>query len=129
MLPVRSATIPLRLALVAVLLAPVAGDAHALLVESTPADGATIPAAPPRVVLRFDSRIERQLTRAVLSRPDGTSLPLAAVPDDAGPDRIAFALPPLPPGDYRLTYRVLSVDGHSTPGLIRFTIRPGAAAP
>ncbi len=129
MVPVRSAAAGLALVLLAALLEPGVAAAHALLVESTPADGAILAAAPPRAILRFDSRIERQLTHLILGKPDGTRVPLEVDPGDAGPDRIAFTLPRLPPGEYRLTYRVLSTDGHATPGQIRFTIRPGATAP
>jgi methionine-rich copper-binding protein CopC len=109
-------------------LAPAVAAAHALLLESTPADGAVLAAAPPRAVLRFDSRIERRLARAVLTGPDGRAVALAVDPAgaDAHPDELALVLPALGPGEYRLAYHVLAVDGHATPGQIRFTVRPAS---
>jgi methionine-rich copper-binding protein CopC len=125
----RRPPIAFSLALVAILVAPAQARAHALLVESSPADGAVLAAAPPRAILRFDSRIEGQLARAILRGPDGRATALEADGSAEPPDRVSFALPALAPGDYRLTYRVISVDGHATPGQIRFTIRTEPVAP
>ena len=119
----------LSLALLATALAPCAAGAHALLLESTPADGAVLSAAPARAELRWDSRIERKLARVALDGPDGKEVALAPDPGEARPDRISLALPRLAAGSYRLTWRVLAVDGHASFGQIRFTIRPGSAAP
>ena len=124
--PHRLSLLPLVGAVVA--LAPGIGSAHAALLESTPRDGEVLAASPPAAVLRFNSRVEKRLTRVALTGPDGRSISLAVGPDLAGdpPDRVSIPLPPLPPGAYRLTYRVLAADGHATPGMIRFTIQRGA---
>jgi methionine-rich copper-binding protein CopC len=108
-------------------LVPSLASAHAALVESTPRDGEVIAAAPPAAVLRFNVRIERRLTRATLTGPDGRAIALPGAPvavEDA-PDRVSIPLPPLSPGAYRLTYVVLASDGHASPGLIHFTVGRG----
>ena len=109
---------------------PGVASAHAALLESTPRDGEVVATSPPAAVLRFNSRIEKRLTRVVLTGADGRDTALAAAPERAGdpPDRISIPLPPLPPGAYRLSYRVLAADGHATPGQIRFTVQGGGAA-
>jgi methionine-rich copper-binding protein CopC len=111
-------------------LAPLTAAAHAVLLESTPPDGATVSSSPRAAVLRFNSRIEKRLTRVALTDAKGHAVPLPAGPygADDPPDRLTIPLPPLPEGAYRLTYRVLAVDGHATPGLLRFTVRPAGDA-
>jgi copper resistance protein C len=100
---------------------PEAG-AHALLLESTPKHNAT-GAAPERLVLRFNGRIEKRLSRVVLvGGPDGASIPLDQ-PGEANPDTLAYPLPALGPGPWEARWRVLSVDGHFTEGRVRFTVR------
>lgn len=100
--------------------------AHALLVEAIPAEAATLEAAPPNLVLRFNSRIEHKLSRAALLQgEDGAPQPLA-IDATATPDRLIAALPALAPGSYVVDWQVLSVDGHRVAGKLRFQIRgPG----
>jgi copper transport protein len=109
---------------------PGVASAHAALVESTPRDGEVVASSPPAVVLRFNSQIEKRLTRAVLTGADGRTTALAAAEDGAedSPDRVSIPLPPLQPGAHRLSYRVLAADGHATSGLVRFTVQVGGAA-
>lgn len=100
--------------------------AHAILVHSTPADRAILDAAPKQVALRFNGRIEKKVSQLVLVGAKGkkiaTLTPVKGSASDA-PDSLEAALPPLPPGQYRIEYRVLANDGHLTPGEIRFTIQ------
>jgi methionine-rich copper-binding protein CopC len=102
--------------------------AHAALLESTPGDGEVVATSPPAVVLRFNSRIEKRLTRAVLTGADGRATTLAADESvEDSPDRVSIRLPPLPPGAHRLSYRVLASDGHASSGQIRFTVQGGGS--
>lgn len=122
------APIGLGTAALAVLLvagSPVSGSAHAIVVESTPAPDAVLAEPPERVVLRFNSKIERGLSRVTLGAVGGPpgAVPIVA-PDgtDQSPDRVVVSLHPLPPGRYVLRYKVLSADGHVTEGALRFTV-------
>lgn len=116
--------------LVGLLLAalPTAARAHALLVESTPKQDEVTNAAPAEVVLRFNARIEKGVSRVTLLGPGGDKVKLPPLPEDKDgpPDRLRVDLPALKPGAYKLEFRVLASDGHATPGLLRFTVPPPA---
>jgi len=60
---------------------------------------------------------------------DGRKVPLMPVsPELLGKgdeDRLVIPLPPLAPGSYLLRYKILSTDGHATPGILRFTVTGG----
>ncbi len=105
---------------------PPVARAHAIVLESTPAPEARLPASPPRVELRFNSRIEKRLSRVTLGRAGAApSLVPVAVDGDGGPpDRLVVPLEPLAPGRYVLRYRVMAADGHITEGSLRFTVDP-----
>ncbi len=103
--------------------------AHAIVVDSTPRDGAVLSAPPQLAVLRFNARIEKSLSSVKLFRSDGRSFPVRIETSGngagAGPDRLAVRLPHLGPGNYILQYKVLATDGHLTPGVLRFGILKG----
>ena len=100
--------------------------AHAIVLESTPGAGARLDRAPAAVVLRFNSRIEKRLSRVTLEqgRAQGPRQPLAVDPTSGGADRLVIPLPPQGAGSYVVRYRVLSTDGHITEGVLRFTVGP-----
>ena len=117
------------LALSVVLLVPQGHvAAHSLLIESVPAHGAKLSAAPSIALLRFNTRIEPALTRVSLveGRQRRTALEISK---ESVVDRIIVPLPPLAPGVYTLAYKVLAIDGHVTKGLIQFTILPAEISP
>ena len=101
--------------------------AHAVVVGSSPGDNEVLTRAPDKVVLRFDARIEKSLTRLSLTTSDGRTiqLPPPVNEDGENPDRLVVPLPGLGPGHYILRYKVLSTDGHATPGLLRFSVAAG----
>jgi methionine-rich copper-binding protein CopC len=120
--------IALIVALVAVVwsLHPSQAGAHAIVLESAPPRDAVLEHAPARVMLRFNSKIEKRLSRLTLAAGRSTPAPLAIAddgPDSAGqPDRLVAPLPLLGPGAYVVRYKVLSADGHITEGVLRFTV-------
>lgn len=111
-------------------LAAATAHAHAILLESSPVDNAALRAAPREVVLRFNARIEKGVSRfTLLDEKKRRKLVLPPQPKSGGtgaPDRIIIVLPDIGPGTYRLEYLVLATDGHATPGVIRFTVTGGA---
>jgi copper resistance protein C len=112
--------------------APAATQAHAILVDSTPKQDEVVTAAPKEVVLRFNARIEKNVARATLTDGSGQKIKMPPVPEDKDgpPERLIIPLPKLAPGSYRLEYRILASDGHSTPGLVRFKVKaPKVTAP
>ena len=104
-------------------LAPVSREAsaHALLLESAPKHETVAP-APTRLVLRFNGRIEKRLSRVVVAGgAPGRAITLDA-PEPSRPDTLVYPLPSLAPGPWEARWRVLSVDGHFTEGKVRFTV-------
>src|ERR1700730_13889307 len=82
-------------------LLPLTAAAHAIIVSAEPAVDAVLHAPSAPVVLRFNSRIDRERSRLTLLRPDGSSLPLPLAPTER-PDTLAARIDGLAPGRYRL---------------------------
>lgn len=99
------------------------GAAHSLLLESSPPAGSTV-VAPARLMVRFNNRVEKALSRLRLVDERGKARPLAVPAGDAPADRLTAALPPLPPGAYRVEWQVLSTDGHIVRGSFSFRVAP-----
>jgi methionine-rich copper-binding protein CopC len=103
----------------ALALSPGGAQAHAHLLRAVPADGSVLHAAPGRVVLTFSEAA--RLTALWLAPAAGARRPIAALPADAAAE-ISVALPPLAPGSYVLSWRVVGRDGHVVPGELHFTV-------
>jgi methionine-rich copper-binding protein CopC len=95
--------------------------AHAILVESTPAIGAEVPAGDVALRLRFNSRVDRPRSRLTLIRADKSTTVIPIMPE--GTDDLLLAKVNLPPGQYVVRWQVLAVDGHITRGDVPFTIK------
>jgi copper resistance protein C len=95
--------------------------AHAILEDSTPAAGASVPAGPLDLRFRYNSRIDRTRSRLTLTRPDHSRETIPIMPDPA-PDIIRCHLD-LTPGDYVVRWQVLAVDGHITRGEVQFVVK------
>jgi copper resistance protein C len=110
-------------ALWGLLAVPLDAAAHAIILESEPARDATLAEPPTRIYLRFNSKIEKRLTRVSITAADGRAVPLPVVADGSqAPDRISLPLAPLRPGAYVVRYKVLAADGHITEGALRFSV-------
>jgi methionine-rich copper-binding protein CopC len=117
-----------RLAVAAILgiiwacsVAPPAARAHAIILESTPAQGSTGP-APRRLILRFNSRLEKPLCSVQLVGPRQRGIALLRQEANAPPDTLAYPLPALAPGEYQARWKVMAADGHVTEGTVLFTV-------
>lgn len=114
-----------RLLLSAPLLAPLAGllarpaAAHAVLLSSEPAAGASVTAGSIAFSLRFNSRIDRNRSRAELIGGNGERRVLTISP--GGPDDTMEVTMIVPPGPNILRWQVLAFDGHITRGEVQFT--------
>lgn len=95
--------------------------AHAVIIDSVPAVDAVV-AGDSDVSLHFNSRIDHQRSRLTLIAPDGGASSLTIAPDSP-PDIVAAKLTGLAPGQYRLRWQVLAIDGHLTRGDIRFSVK------
>jgi copper transport protein len=103
--------------------------AHANLVSSTPAAGASLDTAPTAVTLEYSEELDPGFSRAQLF--DGQNQLVEPGPgqvDAAAPHTLHLILPDLPKGSYTVVFRVRSaVDGHVTEGSVPFGV--GVAAP
>jgi len=99
-----------------------AAHAHAHLTGSDPADGGTT-AAPAHIVLTFSEAA--RLTAVTLGREGAEARKLTPLPT-AMAARITLPLPPLEPGKYSLSWRVVANDGHLTAGALHFTVLESA---
>jgi len=106
---------------------PGQGEGHGIVVDSTPKHQETVP-APKRLVIRFNSRLEKHLCSVTLVGPQQGGVLLVRQEDDAPPDTLIYPLPALKPGPYRAKWKVLAADGHVTEGAIVFTVEGGTAA-
>ena len=99
---------------------PATANAHAILVDSSPAIHASVPAGHEAMTLRFNSRIDRQRSRLTLIAPDKTETRLPIGPDGAAD--VMTTAGDFKPGDYTVRWQVLAVDGHITRGDVPFTV-------
>lgn len=97
--------------------------AHSLLLESAPSAGATLATPPPELMLRFNNRIEKSLSRIRLLDDAGAVRQLDVAAEGAA-DRLTAAVPALPPGRWRVEWQVLSKDGHVVSGRFEFRLAP-----
>jgi len=106
---------------VVLLILPHGAWGHAIIVSSSPANGATVPQGPVSIHLRFNSRIDHSRSRLTLLAPDGGEQPLSATSDSPA-DGFDVDARALASGQWRLRWQVLSVDGHISRGDIPFTV-------
>ncbi len=106
------------------LLIPAGARAHAYLVKAVPAQRAVVFAAPSRVQLYFNERLEPKFcTLSVLDAKGNAVHAGDAIVGAEDPKQLAVGLKPLGSGVYTVRFRVLSVDGHVVADQYIFTVR------
>jgi methionine-rich copper-binding protein CopC len=111
------------LMLLAVLGLASAAAAHGVLERTEPRGGSTVKSAPAQVRLQFTGAIEPAYSQVQVLDGGGRRVDLGdgrVDPDNRALLRVS--LPALPPGRYRVAWRVLSVDSHVTEGDFTFRI-------
>lgn len=127
----RSVLVVLLALLPLLVVAP--ASAHSALIGSTPESGATIRSLPENIELRFNEPLS-DISPAVILRSDDETV-AELEPEIDGPVLRAAAPQDLPDGEYTVTWRVVSGDGHPIDGVVPFTLagegetEPAAAAP
>lgn len=105
-------------------LCPAPALAHAVLVKSVPAQRAALVEPPPRIELWFNERLEPAYSKASVTNEAGAQVDRRDVKVSAeDPRRLSLSLPPLMPGRYTVSFRVLSVDGHVVESRLTFTVK------
>jgi copper resistance protein C len=103
------------------LLAASPAFAHAILIDSAPASGGSVPAGKVDMTFRYNSRIDRDRSRLTLTKPDKSQVVLPIVPAGA-PNVIECDATLTTPGAYVVRWQVLAIDGHITRGDVPFTV-------
>ena len=98
-------------------------QAHSALLSSKPGAGESAASSPDRVELVFSVRVQPAMSSISLTGPDGARVisgPLQAAPD--GKTVWVDLKDPLPPGEYKVEWRVLSADDHTIKGDFVFNV-------
>jgi copper resistance protein C len=106
-------------------LLPVAAFAHAHLDHASPAAGSTVAKSPDEVSLWFTEALEAKFSTIEVRDAQGKSVQAGSATlarDNTAQLRVP--LKPLPPGTYKVIWRVLSVDTHRTQGDFTFRVGP-----
>jgi len=118
-----------RLALAVVCLAsillPLRAHAHAHLDHSSPATGSVLATAPKEVAIWFTEALEPKFSTIEVHDAAGAAMqvgPATLAPDNTA--ELLVTLKSLPPGTYKVIWRVLSVDTHRTQGEFDFKVGP-----
>ncbi len=100
--------------------------AHARVKRANPPVGGTIAASavPAEIQVWFSERVEPAFSTILVVNSAGTRMDRGAVRADAGDNtQLRVALQPLAPGLYRVIWRVVSADTHTTNGSFPFRVR------
>ncbi len=95
--------------------------AHAVLLESSPENGAKVAGEAVTIHLRFGGRIDPRLSSLKLIKPDESEAALT-MDSVASQDVLQAKAANLPDGPYRIRWQTLSVDGHIDRGEIKFRV-------
>lgn len=102
---------------------PTTAVAHDVLQSTNPADGASIAQLPEEVTLTFEEAPLQLGSQVVVTGPSGPVT--SGAPKIAGNVVTQALAPTAPAGDYSVSYRVSSDDGHPVTGTFRFHAAKG----
>ncbi|HSB71587.1 MAG TPA: copper resistance CopC family protein [Candidatus Methylomirabilis sp.] len=115
----------ISLVLAALLVWAAGAGAHAFLERADPRVGSSVRAAPAQVRLWFTERLEPAFSSVRVVNETGNQVDKGdGRVDSANPALLQISLAPLPPGTYKVIWRVLSVDSHVTEGDFTFRVAP-----
>jgi methionine-rich copper-binding protein CopC len=113
-------TLIIILSFMGALLAAPAARAHAFLDHASPLVGSTVPAAPHEVTLSFTQDLEPAFSTVAVTDANGARVDQGKPAVSANTMRIG--LKALGSGTYRVRWRALSVDTHTTEGSFTFHV-------
>jgi copper resistance protein C len=113
------------IAVIGTLAAPGAAYAHVKLDHASPAVGSTVAQAPQELVLWFTETLEPAFSSIEVRDAKGAAFQAGkATVDPANRTQLRVPLNPVPPGTYKVIWRVLSVDTHRAQGDFNFRVSP-----
>ena len=100
-------------------------SAHAFLDSAIPAVGSTVHGAPAQIALHFSEELEPAFSTLSVEDANGKRVDKGDVRvDSTNASILEVSLGTLPPGRYRVTWRVVSIDTHVTQGAFTFDVLP-----
>lgn len=98
--------------------------AHAGLERTQPADGAFLSASPTNVQLWFSRAIEPSFSKVQVIDQHGKEVDKGNVAVNASDAKLLeVGVPTLPPGVYKVVWRIVALDGHKAKGEFHFTVK------
>ena len=98
--------------------------AHAVLERSQPADGALLTTSPTQVQLWFSRAIEPSFSKAQVLDQNGKEVSKGNAAVNANEAKLLeVGVPTLPPGVYKVVWRIVALDGHKAKGEFSFTVK------
>jgi methionine-rich copper-binding protein CopC len=126
----RPAAVLILLALVLSLLAPAVAMAHAELVSTDPAEGATVEGSPTEISATFSEALLAEGSGLSLRDAAGERIAVGDVDPDDEERLVITDVPDLAPGEYEARWTARSDDGHLERGTWTFTvIAPASPTP
>jgi hypothetical protein len=113
------------LILLSLFFAPSAVWAHAFLDRAEPKVGSEVSKSPEQVKIWFTQQPEHAFSTIKVLNGDGKQVDkndTRTDPDDS--KALVVSVPSLPPGTYKVVWKVLSTDTHRTEGSFKFTVKP-----
>lgn len=107
---------------------PARAEAHAAMERADPGPRAVVTQPPAVIRLWFSEPVEQEFAHVVIESDGGLHVQGVGKPhvDPADRTLLVVPIPQLPPGTYRVRYKVLSVDGHVVDWGYSFRVRsPG----
>ena len=102
---------------------PPAAQAHAFLDHANPAVGSTLQRAPATISIWFTQELEPAFSTISITDQGGQRVDGGDAQVDARDQTLLRAsLKPLPPGTYKVSWHVVSVDTHTTEGSFTFRV-------
>jgi methionine-rich copper-binding protein CopC len=98
-------------------------QAHAFLDHASPLVGSTVSTPPQEVRLWFTQALEPKFSAAQVRSSAGGVVGTGHV-DPGAPKELVIPVHALPPGKYKVDWKVLSVDTHRTEGSFGFDVKP-----
>ena len=117
------------LGLLAVMTAPSA-IAHDAVIDSNPADGATVSTFPEKIEIKFSGEPRPNFNTFAVTKSEDSTMIAKGSPEING-NTLSLAIPSdvtVTPGEYTIGFQITSSDGHATRGLLKFTYQPDGAA-
>lgn len=109
--------------IVATLFVAPTAAAHNVLVGSTPEDGSTITDQPGTIELVFDQAVQEQFAQVTIFDAEETAYETGEPVATA--NIVTQEVGDLPDGEYTISFRIVSADGHPVTGTLTFTMAAG----